>query len=187
MYFYGLDISMANTGVTIVDVSKEVPEIVYIGSISTDTKEFKKLPIEYRHGKKLKFHYESIMKLIEKYPPSVAVIERGFSRFNNATQTLFRVHGVYNLAFADVENIYLVPKLVKDTIYTGNADKGEIATVLKRRLKVEFENEDESDSLAVAWSQLIIDKRVEWKPVRELTKKDKAKREKQVKRAKNVL
>lgn len=169
-YIYGLDISMSNTGVTIVD--EETMKIVHITSITTELKEFKRLPIEYKHGKRLKHHYDEVNKLIEKYPPSIAVIERGFSRFNNATQILFRVHGVYALAFADVPNIYYTPKQVKDTIYKGNADKGELADVMSKRLKLEFDNEDESDSTAVALTHLILVNDYDWKKVLKKTKKD---------------
>ena len=171
MYIYGLDISMTNTGVTIIDADSH--EIVYIGSISTDKGKLRKLPIETRHGLRLKEHYERINELIEKYPPCVAVIERGFSRFNNATQTLFRVHGVYNLAFADVDNIYYPPKDVKAVIYKGNADKEELSNVMKKRLDVKFKNEDESDSCAIAMTYLIKECGYEWKKVKALTKKDK--------------
>lgn len=169
-YIYGLDLSMSNTGVTIVD--SETQKIVLITSITTDTKEFNKTPMEYKHGKRLRHHFDEINKLIDKYPPSIAVIERGFSRFNNATQILFRVHGVYTLAFSDVPNIYYTPKQVKDTIYQGNADKGELADVIKKRLKLSFNNEDESDSTAVALTHLILVEDYKWARVLKKTKKD---------------
>lgn len=175
-YIYGLDISMSNTGVTIID--EETHKVVYIGSIGTNVSKFNKLPIEYKHGKRLRHHFNEINKLIKKYPPSVAVIERGFSRFNNATQILFRVHGVYGMAFSEVPNYYYPPTDVKKTIYKGNASKEELANVISKRMKLKFKNEDESDSTAVALTYLINECGMEWKSVKALTEKDIITREK---------
>lgn len=179
MYIYGLDLSMSNTGVTIID--SETNEVAYIGSISTTSKELEKLPIEYKHGKKLKHQFDEINKLIDEYPPEVAVVERGFTRFNNPTQVLFRVHGIFNLAFCETKTIYYTPKEIKNCIYQGNASKEEIANVLSNRLNLKFKNEDESDSTAIAMTYLINEKGYEWKKVKALTEKDKlnAKRRKE--------
>lgn len=153
MYIYGLDLSLTNTGVTIVDEISN--EIVYIGSIKTNKVIFNKLPEETKNPTKLKHHYDEITELIKQYPPSVAVIEKGFTRFNTATQVIYRVHGVYNLAFAGVPNVYYPPKTVKEAIYKGTAEKVEIKNILEKRLDIAFANEDESDSCAVAFTYLI--------------------------------
>lgn len=178
MYIYGLDISMSNTGVTIID--KETYKVVHICTIGTDIPKYNKLPMEYKHGKRLKHHYDEVNKLIDKYPPSEVAIERGFSQFNKATQILFRVHGVYGLAFADVPTYNYPPRDVKATIYKGNASKKELSDVISKRLKLKFKNDDESDSSAVAITHLIAKHSYDWKPVKSLTEKDKineAKRE----------
>jgi len=42
------------------------------------------------HGKRLKVIYDKLIELRDKYPPKVIVIERGFSRFNMATQVIYK-------------------------------------------------------------------------------------------------
>lgn len=169
MYIYGLDLSMANTGVTIID--EDTYEVVYISSIGTNKKQFKGLPETETFSVRLAHHFKEINKLIAEYPPSVAVIERGFTRFNNATQVLFRVHGIYNLAFAEVPNVYYPPKKIKEIIYRGTADKSELAQVIQNSLDVQFKNEDESDSCAVALTYLI-ENGMPWVKSKVYTKKD---------------
>ena len=169
MYKYALDISMTNTGVAIFDQNNK---LVHVTSISTTDKSFKKIPFNLAYGAKLKHHFDEINKIIEQYPPSMVAIERGFSRFNKATQVLFRFHGIYTLAFHNVPNYYYSPSEVKKTIYKGNASKDELAEVISKRLKVKFNNDDESDAVAVGLTHLIIAEGYPWKGVKKLTKKD---------------
>ena len=154
MYIYGLDPSLKNSGIVIID--KDTKEIVYVGGIRTDNiKDYKNLPEEMRNPKKLRFIYEELIKLTEKYPPSVAVIERGFTRFNKSTQVVFRVHGIFNLVFSEVDNIYYPAKTIRETLYKGNASKEEVADILSKHLNIKFNSDDESDAMAVAYAYLV--------------------------------
>lgn len=86
------------------------------------------------------------------------VIEKGFSKFNNVTQVLFRVVGVveYVLARNGFHNItFITPTSVKKTI-TGNgkATKNEVEETVRKYLpkkqkKIKFESDDCSDAVAV--------------------------------------
>jgi Holliday junction resolvasome RuvABC endonuclease subunit len=151
-YLWGLDLSLSCTGLTIYDL--EAREFVYIGSFSTE--KIKKQKDLYHNAIKIKQKFDWLKELKETYPPSIVAIERGLSRFNTATQVIYRVHGVVNLLFWDVPQHYYPPKKVKEVIYKGNATKAEVARVIQNNfIDVEFANEDESDSFAVALTYLI--------------------------------
>lgn len=154
MYIYGLDPSLKNSGIVIID--EDTKEIVYVGSIRTDNiKEYKNLPEGTRNPKKLRFIYEELTRLTREYPPSVAVIERGFTRFNASTQVVFRVHGIFNLVFSEVENIYYPAKTIRETLYKGNASKEEVEDILSKHLNMTFNSDDESDAMAVVYAYLV--------------------------------
>lgn len=162
-YIYGLDLSLSCTGCTIYDLEKQ--EFVFIGSVNTD--KIKKKKDQYHNAIKLKEIYNWLNELKESYPPSIVTIERGFSRFNPATQTIYRVHGITNLLFSDVNQIYYPPKTVKEAIYKGNATKAQVQKVIKNNfVDIEFANEDESDSFAVVLTYLIKNSLIEFeKPI----------------------
>lgn len=178
MYIYGLDLSLSCTGVTIIE--RETLEVVYIGHIEPKGKSIDSLAKEYKNNVKLLYHYQAINRLIEKYPPCEVAIERGFSRHNTTTQVLFRVHGVYNLAFANQPQVYYTPVAVKKAVYDATANKEEISEVLSRRFKRKFKNMDESDSLAVAVCHMIECYDYPWKNVKALTAKKLIQREKEI-------
>ena len=184
MFIYGLDLSLANTGVTIFDT--ETQEFVYIGSINTE--KIKKKKGLYHNAIKLKHIYDELAILKEKYPPHIVTIERGFSRFNTATQVIYRVHGIANLLFHDVDQIYYPPKTVKEAILKGDATKAQLQKAINTKYNdITFENEDESDSFAVCLTYLIKQGFIEWvKP--ELPKKRvKAKASTKKKKAEEIV
>lgn len=175
-YAWGLDLSLANTGITIYCIDKQ--DFVYIGSINTD--KIKKKKDLYHNALKLKHIYNELMDLKEKYPPKVVIIERGFSRFNTATQVIYRVHGLVNFIFNDVNQIYYPPKSVKEAILKGDVTKKELQEAINTKYNgISFENEDESDSFAVCLTYLIKEEIIEWvKP--EIKKKRKVTKKKEV-------
>ncbi len=148
-YLYGLDISMKNTGITIFNLSTK--EHVYTTSISTEHLGNKPL-----HGKKLKFIADSMYEIIKKYPPTVISAERSFSRFNAETATIYRCVGVFNYIFSEFEFVYYPPKTVKQCIINGSASKQLVQEKIKEKYpNIDFNNDDESDSFAVALTYLI--------------------------------
>jgi Holliday junction resolvasome RuvABC endonuclease subunit len=170
MLVWGLDLSLANTGVTIYDTEQQ--EFIYIGSIDTDFIKSRKANKHlYLNGIKLKHLWDEMSKLREQYPPEIISIERGFSRFNTATQVIYRVHGIINLMFQDIPQIYYPPKTVKEAILKGDATKAQLQKAINVKYNdITFANEDESDSFAVCLTYLIKEGLIEWvKP--ELPKK----------------
>jgi len=177
MIVWGLDLSLANTGITIYDTEKQ--DFVYIGSIDTDFIKSRKANKHlYLNGIKLKHLWDEMTKLRINYPPEVVVIERGFSRFNTATQVIYRVHGITNLLFQDIPQIYYPPKTVKEAILKGDATKAQLQQAINAKYNdITFANEDESDSFAVCLTYLIKENLIEWeKP--ELPKKKSTKKKK---------
>jgi Holliday junction resolvasome RuvABC endonuclease subunit len=144
---------MDNTGVTIFEANTYEP--VHITSIKTNDK--------HTHGKRLYTIAKELILLKDTYPPSVIVIERGFSRFNTSTQVIYRVHGLVNYLFHDVEQVYYPPKKVKEVIIRGDATKKLVRQMIEKKYQeVVFEDEDQSDSFAVALCYLIGNKLIKW-------------------------
>lgn len=143
-YIWGLDLSMSDSGIVIMDNNTPV----FIGNIPTDSKN--------THGQRLKKIYDNLNVLKDEFPPKVVCIERGFNRFNISTAVLYRVHGVVNMLFYDIEQIYYPPKTIKETILKGNATKTELMNAIKKIYpNVEFKNDNESDAFAIVLTYLI--------------------------------
>ncbi|WP_064214300.1 crossover junction endodeoxyribonuclease RuvC [Anoxybacillus flavithermus] len=154
MYLWAFDLSMDNTGVAIFDLHTYKP--VHITSIKTNKK--------HSHGKRLYHIAKEIHSLKNTYPANVVTIERGFSRFNTATQVIYMVHGVVNYLFHDIEIKYYPPKTVKEAIIRGDATKKFVRQVIENHYPdVKFKNEDESDAFAVGLCWLIKNKKIKWK------------------------
>jgi Holliday junction resolvasome RuvABC endonuclease subunit len=152
-YIYGLDLSMENTGLTIFNAATYEP--IHITSIATNKK--------HTHGKRLYTIAQELISLKDTYTPSVIVIERGFSRFNTSTQVIYRVHGLINYLFHDIEQVYYPPKKIKEAIIKGDASKKVVRQVIEKHYPdVIFENEDQSDSFAIGITYLIENKLIKW-------------------------
>jgi len=138
-YTWALDLSMSNTGVGIFN---EYGECVFVTSIATRTKD--------STPRRLFDIYSAFTSLDNTYPCERIIIERAFSRFNNATQALFRVHGVVNCMFWDREQIYYPPKVIKQTLIGGKATKAQIGVWVKEHYaNVTPTNDDETDAIAI--------------------------------------
>lgn len=154
---YGLDLAMENTGVVVFDHVNGIYAPVYVTTISTT--KLKTKP----HGIRLKHIATELVEISERYPPKAIAIERGFSRFNNATQAIFRVHGLVNYLFHNVKQTYYPPKTVKEAILKGNATKAQLRKKIELEYPdIEFANEDESDAFSVALTWLIKNDKISW-------------------------
>jgi Holliday junction resolvasome RuvABC endonuclease subunit len=80
-------------------------------------------------------------------------MERGFSRFNTATQQLYRVHGITNLCFKKTEQIYITPKTLKKAI-CGRGDVKKIYVIKKVKdmyPNLKITTNDEADALSLIY------------------------------------
>lgn len=67
-----------------------------------------------------------------------------------SSEILLKLHGLVFEIFRDHQFVAYPPKTVKKAITgNGNADKETVQTALKELYKIEFENDDQSDALAV--------------------------------------
>lgn len=143
------DLSLNSTGYS---VFKNKNKLVELGTI--DTNHIDELP--------QKLHYiASVCKKINKrYKPKTIVFERGFSRFNAVTQKLFRVFGVVNYLFHNVEQIYIPSKTVRKLICGhGNIKKDDFFQYIKEEYKnIKFRNNDEGDSFALGLAYISMEK-----------------------------
>lgn len=167
-YLYALDLAMGNTGVAIFDINTgDLIKLTSINTSITNKTGIKKNPNHNNPnmimGIKLKHIQDVFLELKNEFPPEKIIIEQGFTRFNTATQVVFRVHGITHLTFYDIENIYITPTEVKNTIYNhGKASKEDLSRIIKNRLGYNFANEDESDAVALGLTYFIKNNIITW-------------------------
>jgi Holliday junction resolvasome RuvABC endonuclease subunit len=165
MNIIALDLSMSCSGVTVYSTTKNCP--LLITSIKTKDKE--------PHGIRLRTILTEIELIKNHFDPKVVVIERAFSRFNLSTAAIYKVHGIVNCLFHEFEQIYYPPKSVKEAIKDGKATKKQVREAIEKAYPdIVFNNEDESDSYAVALTYLIKNNLIVWeKPIKKQVRKKK--------------
>ena len=139
-YIFSLDLSLNSTGVCIFTNDGQ-----FLRALTIDTHSEKETKL------KLKIIGEKIINLIKDYPPSLVIIEQGFSLFNTSTQALFKVHGLINYLFSDYEQVYYAASTVKKVVTgKGNAKKEEVLRTIKTKYpNVVLRDLDQSDAFAV--------------------------------------
>ncbi len=145
---------MSNTGIAIFNI--DTCEPILITSVKTNDKD--------EHGERLHTQREYMKALIEKYPPHEIAIEQGFTRFNTATQVVYRVHGITNELFYEYPQFYYAPNQVKKIVGKHGQAKKEVvqANILEKYPDLEFANDDESDAFAVGICHLIKKHKMKW-------------------------
>jgi Holliday junction resolvasome RuvABC endonuclease subunit len=132
-----LDISLSRTGYCVFNKNGELIET---GSIPTNDK----AGLQQR----LKVIGDFFIEIKHKFSPKVVVMEQCFTRFNKATQILYRVHGVLNYLFSDCEQVYYTTQSIKKRVLgKGNATKEDVWKHVMGLGYVDiFKNFDETDS-----------------------------------------
>ena len=140
-YIYGFDLSLSNSGVAIFS---DDAQLIHLMSI--DTKSLKE------HKDKLRLIGINMLELKKKYPPRIAVLERGFMRYALSTEAVFKVVGLVQYLFYDVEQIFYSPMTVKkEVVGKGNVKKDEVYRVVNKLYpEIIIENFDQSDAISVA-------------------------------------
>lgn len=141
-FVWALDISMSCTGITIFQNDAKP---IYIGSIKTDGKD--------SHQKRLKVFGNKIIELLNLYEPEIVVFERGFYRFSNSTEVIFRVFGVAQYLLSDYEQEFYPPTTIKKLVGgIGSMKKDELAKIILNKYcdkNVMFLDNNQSDSYAI--------------------------------------
>ena len=103
---------------------------------------------------RLRYISKCLNKLKKEYRPKKIIIEQGFSRHAKSTQQIFRVNGVVNLIFYDVEQVEIHATHVRKIVTGhGNIKKEELNEYIMHNYpKINFENLDEMDSYALGIS-----------------------------------
>jgi Holliday junction resolvasome RuvABC endonuclease subunit len=159
LYLYGLDLSLSNTGIAIVDLHTYTPILVD----SVKTKKNPKLDEHTDHKERIKLITDKFEELTNTYPVEIVSIEAPFVQHNKATKAVMKVHGVTQRWFYDYPQHYYAPTTIKAAMVDGKASK----ELLRKKLEQEypyitFKNEDESDALAIAITYLIKNKFIKW-------------------------
>lgn len=148
MIILGIDPGIATVGFGIINKERNVTTVIDYGIISTPKTD--PLPV------RLEKIYSSIIKLIEKYNPTVAAVEELF--FNKNIKTAFPVaqgRGVAVLAcmHKKCELFEYTPLQIKQAL-TGNgrAEKHQVQFMVKAILKLKTipKPDDAADALAIA-------------------------------------
>ena len=139
-FVWGCDLSLSNTGIAIFD---EQGTPIKVFSIKTESKD--------NYNVRLKIIGKILLRYKKLYPPEHMVIENAFTRFNKATQALYRVRGIVEYLFWDTPMTFLSPASIKKIITgSGKAEKTDVEnTIRKLYPSVEISNNDISDALAI--------------------------------------
>jgi len=145
-FLYALDISLKNTGIAIFT---DFGNPVSIRSISTNSKD--------KHPQRLQFIADSILRLRKNYSPLAMVFESGFYRFSASTQAIYKVIGVMQYLFSDVQQYSYAPSTIRKIVCgNGRANKEDVEkSVLKVWPNLSFEDNDQSDACGVGLCYMI--------------------------------
>lgn len=147
----GLDLSMSCAGFAVIEIDNGKPILIHTCHVKTNAKQ--------THGQRLIQIADYLRKLVEVYGVfNFVAREKGFSRFANTTQTLFKVVGVSDLELARegytrIKDI--APTTVKKAVAgNGKASKEDVESGVRTWLglssEFKFTTNDESDAVAVA-------------------------------------
>lgn len=118
------------------------------------------------HAERLDRIAKDIVKIFEDYPDIDAVVrEKGFCRYANVTQVLFRVVGVSDLKVFEASGITKIDEIAPTSVKRlvagdGKASKKEVEEGVREHLvdlqkDIDFFSDDESDAVAVGISWMI--------------------------------
>ena len=139
-YIWGCDLSLSNTGIAIFD---EQGNPVKVFSVKTTSKD--------NYGVRLKIIAKILQRYKKLYPPKEMIIENAFTRFNKATQVLYRVRGLVEYLFWDIPQTCLAPTTMKKILTgSGKAEKSDVENSIRKLYPdIEIENDDQSDALGL--------------------------------------
>lgn len=157
---------MENKKILAMDLSLNLPAFCVAEVVNGQIRVIELSHIDNKKGhlttaEKLEKLYSHLKDIFQKYEEfDVVVREKGFSRFANTTQLLFRVVGVSDLVALQEAGIKAVEEIPPTTIKSivagySRGSKGEVEEGVRTFLSddqkdIEFYSDDESDSLAVA-------------------------------------
>jgi crossover junction endodeoxyribonuclease RuvC len=151
--YLGLDLSMSSAGIAVVITEDRKPLLKVAFRVKTNPKE--------RHGQRLHKIAVGLRDVLREHAPFETIVrEKGFSRFANTTQTLFKVVGVSDFILRDYGIVEISPTSVKKLVTgDGKADKQAVEDAVRKIMQIDdsyiFESDDASDAVAVVLAYLI--------------------------------
>ena len=148
-----LDLSLNSTGYAVLDWVSTLNKATVIELGHIDNK--KQGRMKWSHGQKLTRIESIINSVIENHTVHTVVRAKGVTRFNRATQVIFRVVGVTDLLIWKQLEVTVneigITEAKKLITGNGKAEKSEVAAKVQDFLTepVEFAVDDESDAVAV--------------------------------------
>lgn len=159
MTILAMDLSLNCPGFAVLDIADGKVKLIEKTTVNNIRDAKKEACRRKSTPQKLREIAQMIQRLIAEHKPELFVRERGFSRHNVATQTLFRVVGVSDLVVYEAahQEIYeIAPSVVKRLVAgSGSAEKIHIERELDQYIGFQlYGTQDESDAVAVgiAWA-----------------------------------
>lgn len=157
-----MDLSMNSPAYAVIDLVNGKALVRDIRRTDNKSGNRAKLP----HAERLDRIAKDIVQLFADYPDIDAVVrERGFTRYANTTQVLFRVVGVSDLKVFEASGISKIDEIPPTTVKRivggdGKADKKQVEIGVREHLvdlqkDLEFETDDVSDAVAVGITWLV--------------------------------
>jgi len=154
-FLVAFDPSLDGTGYAVLDCRFKEPRIAEMGVVKGRTSTW---AAETPHQVKLALITAKVKELRSKYDPifPIVFLERGFTKGNNATQATFKARGALETELVGIHVVEYPPTTVKlATTGYGASSKDEVAEHMANVFRIivdDFETEDVSDALAVAYT-----------------------------------
>lgn len=152
-FLIGFDPSLDGLGYAVIDIRFKKPRLAEKGVVKGRNETWGSTP----NSVKLALIRAKVIEVTAKYQPVYPKVffERGFTKFNNATQATFRARGALESELYNYEIVEFTPSQVKLIVAgSGDATKAEVAVAIAEVFGIsvsDFETEDESDALGVAY------------------------------------
>ncbi len=149
-YILAFDPSLSGTGFAVLDCRYKTPRLAEKGTIATSSSD--------PHSVRLALIAAKVKELRARYSSGLydkVFLERGFTRFNKSTQATYKARGALESELVGIEIVEFTPSAVKSAVTgDGSSDKGKVAEGVSSLLGIpnDFDTEDESDALAVAYT-----------------------------------
>lgn len=146
MTIISFDLSLSRTGYSIFDDDGSFIKTDHIETNGKDST-----------PKRLNEIAKVFKRIKSKYKPNVVVIEKGFYRFAGSTQQVYRVHGITNLIFHDVEQVEFPATTVRKLVFGhGNMKKEQVEVFVNEKYPYfKYSNLDEMDSFVLGLAYFI--------------------------------
>lgn len=169
-FIIAVDISLTDSGVAVYSLSEG--KIVHIDHCDTsEVRALKKYKGYNLNAIKLNIQRDFFESIKKKFPPSIVVFERSFTKFKKETEAINQINGVIYSVFWNYTQVKYPNTTVKAEIVHGKADKEMLRDVILENVPelrgddLFYNNDNVSDAVAVLYTHLFrtgLYKKVNW-------------------------